>query len=302
MRKHTPSSPIPNDARGAALALGNFDGVHLGHQAVIESARAHGGKLGVALFEPHPRHFFQPDAPPFRLQSDAQRARALAALGALELFEIGFDAALSQSSDEDFARHILNERIGARHVSVGADFRFGRGRMGDASRLAAIGETLGFSVSAVAPVGNGERYSSTAIRRALAAGEMDQAAAMLSRPWAIEGIVQRGFQRGRGFGFATANIALGAYTRPRLGIYAVRALLDGALLPGVASIGINPSVGALPEPLLETHIFDFDTDLYGKSIEVEIVAFLRDEAHFNDLDALKAQMADDAAQARAILS
>ncbi len=302
MRRHSLTDSIPDDARGAAIALGNFDGVHRGHQAVIASARGHGAHLGVALFCPHPRRFFQPDAPPFRLQSDAQRARALAALGVKDLFEIGFDAALARQSDEDFARALLRDRLGVKHVSVGADYRFGRGRMGDAARLRELGASYGFSVDAVATVQmEGERYSSTAARAALAAGDMARAAAILSRPWAIEGIVQRGFQRGRGFGFATANVPLGEYARPRLGIYAVRVKFDGVSLPGVASVGVNPTVGALPEPLLEAHAFDFDADLYGKTVEVEMIAFLRDEAHFADVDALKMQMADDAARARAIL-
>jgi riboflavin kinase/FMN adenylyltransferase len=303
MRRHAPSDSIPDNARGAAIALGNFDGVHRGHQAVIASARAQDGALGVALFCPHPRRYFQPDAAPFRLQSDAQRARALAALGVNELFEIRFDAALSQMGDAEFAHKVLSERFGVRHVSVGADYRFGRGRMGDTVRLNALGDELDFSVSAVAAVeGDDGRFSSTAVREAITAGAMDRAAAILSRPWAIEGVVQRGFQRGRGFGFATANVPLGEYVRPRLGIYAVRVHLGGVSLPGVASIGVNPTVGALPEPLLEAHIFDFDAELYGKSIEVEIIAFLRDEAHFTDVEALKVQMADDAARARAILA
>lgn len=303
MRRHAPSDSIPADARGAAIALGNFDGVHRGHQAVIASARIRSDHLGVALFCPHPRRFFQPDAAPFRLQSDTQRARALAALGVREVFEIGFDATLAQMSDDDFAREVLCGRLGVAHVSVGADYRFGRGRMGDAARLRALGADYGFSVDAVAAVqGEGERYSSTSVRNAIAAGDMDKAAAILSRPWAIEGAVQRGFQRGRNFGYATANVSLGEYARPRLGIYAVRVNLEGASLSGVASIGVNPTVGALPEPLLEAHIFDFDAELYGKTIEVEMIAFLRDEAHFADVEALKAQMADDAAKARAILA
>lgn len=303
MRRHTSLDSIPVGARGAAIALGNFDGVHRGHQAVIASAQAHSAHLGVALFCPHPRRFFQPDAPPFRLQSDAQRARALAALGVKDLFEIGFDAGLAKRSDEDFARELLRDRLGVSHVSVGADYRFGRGRMGDAARLRELGATYGFSVDAVDAVKvDGERYSSTSARAAIAAGDMDKTTAILSRPWAVEGIVQRGFQRGRGFGFATANVPLGEYTRPRLGIYAVRVIIDGASLPGVASVGVNPTVGALPEPLLEAHVFDFDAELYGKTIEVEMIAFLRDEAHFADIEALKTQMADDAAKARAILA
>lgn len=308
MRRHAPDADIPADARGAAIALGNFDGVHLGHQAVIESARAaaktHGVALGAAAFEPHPRRLFQPDAPPFRLQTRDQRARALAALGVDELYKIRFDRALSQLTDAEFSERILAGRLGARHVSVGFDFRYGRGRMGDVESLKAQGAAHGFTVDVVAPVqNNGEKISSSAIRAAIAAGDMASAARMLTRPFAIEGEVARGFGRGRGFGFATANLPLGDYMRPRFGVYAVRADLgDGALRPGVASLGINPTLGGLPEPLLETHIFDFDSELYGRRIEVALIAFLRDEAKFDTLDALKAQMAQDAAQARTFLS
>lgn len=299
-----PNMTIPEDARGAAIALGNFDGVHLGHQAVIASARAvaddEGIALGAAVFEPHPRRFFKPDLSPFRLQSARQRARALGDVGVEEVFEIGFDAALSQSTDREFAERILRDLLGAAHVSVGADFRFGRARMGDAASLEKLGDELGFSVDAVEPVTEGAaKISSTAIREAIAAGDLDRAAAMLGRPWAIEGEVLRGFQRGREFGFPTANLALGDYVRPRLGIYAARIDLgDGVLLPGVASIGVNPTVGALPEPVLEAHLFDFSGDLYGRTIEVELPAFLRDEAKFDDVEALKAQMRDDVINAR----
>ncbi len=302
MRTHAPGATIPMDAKGCAIALGNFDGVHLGHQAVLSDARAHGARLGVATLRPHPRRFFQPDAPPFQLQTPGQRARALAALGVLELFEIGFDKALAQSTHEDFSQTVLRDALGARHVSVGADFRFGRGRAGDVAALKTLGAAHGFSVGAVAPVGEaGARYSSTAIRKAIEAGDMPGAAAQLSRPWAIEGVVERGFQRGRGFGFATANVGLGDYLRPRLGVYAVRVRLRDDWRDGVASVGVNPTVGALPAPLLEAHLFDFDAELYGQTIEVALIAFLRDEAHFTDVDALKAQMARDAEAAKAAL-
>lgn len=301
-----PSSTIPDDARGAAIALGNFDGVHLGHQAVIASARAAcertGAQLGVAVFEPHPRRFFQPDTPPFRLQTNAQRARALALLGVKEVFEIGFDANLARSSDREFAERLIVQCIGASHVSVGADFRFGHKRMGDVTSLTKLGDELGFSVEAVAPVGYGEKISSSAVRAAITGGDMERAAELLGRPWAIEGEVLRGFARGRDFGFPTANIALGDYLEPRLGVYAVRVDLgDGVLLPGVASVGVNPTVGALPAPLLEAHLLDFSGDLYGKTIEVELIAFLRDEATFESTDALKAQMRQDAIDARRAL-
>jgi len=307
MRTLGPSMSVPDDARGAAIALGNFDGVHRGHQAVIASARAaaeaHGAALGVAVFEPHPRRFFNPAAPSFRLQSAAQRARALGELGVQEVFEIGFDAGLSQSSDRAFAEAVLARALGVSHVSVGADFRFGRGRMGDAETLKALGAELGFSVAAVAPVSGADgKVSSTTIRAAIAAGEMDAAAAMLTRPWAVEGDVLRGFQRGAGFGFPTANLALGDYVRPRFGVYAARIDTgDGVLLPGVASVGVNPTVGALPAPVLEAHLFDFSGDLYGRVLEVELIAFLRDEAKFDTTAALKAQMTQDAIAARRAL-
>lgn len=301
-----PSSTVPDDARGAAIALGNFDGVHRGHQAVIASARAvaeqRGVPVGVAIFEPHPRRFFQPDAPPFRLQSSAQRARALAACGVAEVYEIGFDESLARSTDREFAQRLIHDCIGAVHVSVGADFRFGRGRMGDVESLKRLGTEFGFTVEAVAPVGGAEKISSTAVREAIAAGDMARAADLLGRPWAIEGEVRRGFARGRGFGFPTANLALGDYVRPRLGIYAVRVDLgDGVLLPGVASVGVNPTVGSLPAPVLEAHLLDFSGDLYGRLIEVELIAFLRDEAKFDDTDALKTQMTQDVIEARRAL-
>jgi riboflavin kinase / FMN adenylyltransferase len=308
MEASGPKLSVPEDARGAAIALGNFDGVHLGHQAVIASAREvaweRRAALGVAVFEPHPRRFFKPDLPPFRLQTTKQRARALAEFEVTEVFEIGFDAALSQSTDREFAERVLRDLLGASHVSVGADFRFGRGRMGDATSLAALGAEFGFTVDAVSPVTRRtEKISSTAIRDAIARGEMGDARRMLSRPWAIEGEVQRGFERGRTFGFPTANLALGDYVRPRLGIYAVRVDLgDGVLLPGVASAGVNPTVGALPEPVLEAHLFDFSGDLYGKQIEVELIHFLREEARFTDTEALKAQMKQDVIDARTALS
>jgi riboflavin kinase / FMN adenylyltransferase len=303
-----PKPSLPADARGAAIALGNFDGVHRGHQAVVASARAIAEErsipLGAAVFEPHPRRFFRPDLPPFRLQTNRQRARALGDIGVTEVFEIGFDEALSKSTDREFAERILRDLLGAAHISTGPDFRFGKDRMGDLSSLAALGAEFGFTVAAAQVVeDNGERVSSTTIRDAIAAGDMERAADLLTRPWAIEGEVLRGFQRGRGLGFPTANLSLGDYVRPRLGIYAVRVDLgDGVLLPGAASVGVNPTVGALPEPVLEAHLFDFSGDLYGKTIEVELAAFLRDEAKFDDVNALKRQMTQDVIDARVALA
>jgi riboflavin kinase / FMN adenylyltransferase len=301
-----PSSTIPHDARGAAIALGNFDGVHAGHQAVIASARAvaeqSGVALGVAVFEPHPRRFFKPDAPPFRLQTTPQRARALSEVGVQEVFEIGFDAALAGSTDREFAERVLRDLLGVTHVSIGADFRFGKGRSGDATSLAALGAEFGFTVDAIAPVGGANKVSSSGIRDAIERGDMAEAREQLTRPWAIEGEVLRGFERGRTLGMPTANVALGEYVRPRLGVYAVRVDIgDGPWMPGVASVGVNPTVGALPEPLLEAHLFDFSGDLYGRTIEVELIAFLRDEAKFDTLGELKRQMTQDVIDARRAL-
>jgi riboflavin kinase/FMN adenylyltransferase len=310
MRRFSPDDAIPDDAKGAAIALGNFDGVHLGHQGVIASARAAASaraltQLGAAAFEPHPRRLFQPDAPPFRLQTRDQRARALDALGVDLLFKIRFDRALSQMSDEEFARHVLSERLGAAHVSVGFDFRYGRGRMGDVDSLRAQGAALGFSVGVVGAIEGGppgEKISSTAVRAAIATGDMDGAARMLGRPWAIEGEVLRGFARGRALGIPTANIALGEYVRPHFGVYAVRVDVgDGAARPGVANIGITPTIGALSEPILEAHIFDFDADLYGRTIEVALIAFLREERKYASVEEMMPQVAEDIRQARALL-
>ncbi|MGH6949449.1 MAG: bifunctional riboflavin kinase/FAD synthetase [Vitreimonas sp.] len=306
MSKLDPSAALPDDARGASIALGNFDGVHRGHQAVLaaagEAAERLGANLGAAVFEPHPRRYFQPESAPFRLQTPAQRARALAELGVREVFEIGFDAGTARSSDREFAERVLKDCLGVRHISVGADFRFGRGRMGDVESLTRLGAEFGFGVTAVAPVGGADKVSSTAARLAIAAGDMEQAEELLGRPWAIEGEVQRGFARGAGLGFPTANLDLGDYVRPKLGVYAVRVDLgDGVLLPGVANAGVNPTVGALPAPLLETHLLDFSGDLYGQRIEVELIHFLRAEAAFESLDALKKQMTQDVIEARRAL-
>jgi riboflavin kinase/FMN adenylyltransferase len=305
MRRFEPTETVPKGAKGASIALGNFDGVHLGHQKVIAAAdavgQAEGLALGAAVFMPHPRRVLQPDAPPFRLQTPAQRARSLKEFGVQCLYVIAFDRALAQLSDREFVEQIIVERIGAKHISVGADFCFGRGRAGNVESLTVLGAEFGFGVSAVAPVGDGKKFSSSSVRAAIAAGDLAAANAVLGRPWAIEGEVLRGFQRGRAFGFRTANVGLGDYVRPRLGVYAVRVRIDAALYAGVASIGVNPTVGALPEPILEVHIFDFDVDIYGRSIEVELIGFLRDEAKFETAELMVRQIAADVEGARALL-
>ena len=310
MRFHPHDRPIDPGARGAALALGTFDGVHLGHQAVIASAgRAAarlGGALGVSVFAPHPRLYFRPDAPPFLIQNRGQMLRALSAHGVDEAFEIGFDQDLATLSADAFAERILAERIGAAHVSAGFNFNYGYKRGGDVETLRAQGGRLGFGVEIIEPIESADLdrpVSSTSIRALIGEGDMARAARLLGRPWAIEGEVRRGFQRGRELGFPTANLGLGDYVRPRFGVYAVNVHVgDGDWRGGVASVGVNPTVGALEEPVLEAHLFAFDADLYGKTIEVELIAFLREERRFPNLDDLKAQIARDAEQAQVILS
>jgi len=301
----TATTRLPDDARGASIALGNFDGVHLGHQAVIAAAHAgaDGKRVAAAVFEPHPRRFFQPDAPPFRLQSPSQRTRALAAAGVDVLIEITFDAALSQMTDEAFAKDILVERLGAARVAIGFDFRFGRGRMGDAATLKRHGETFGFRVEIVDAVDDGhdpDKVSSTSIRNALQAGDMEHAARLLGRSWAIEGEVISGMQRARGIGFPTANVALADYVRPQFGVYATKTNVgDGVWRPGVSNCGVKPTVGGVAKPLLETHVFDFNTDLYGRRVETLLAHFLRAEQKFESFEALTAQIAQDSRSARA---
>jgi riboflavin kinase / FMN adenylyltransferase len=296
------SAPAPGDLRGASLALGNFDGVHRGHQQVIAAAlaaaRAAGRPAGAAVFRPHPRRFFQPDAPPFRLQSAGQRARTLERMGLDALFEISFDAELAALTDAQFVHAVLAERLGAAHVAVGCDFTFGRGRMGGAKSLQRLGAEAGVTVEAIDIVGGAQKISSSTIREAISEGRMAAAAELLGRPWAIEGVVLAGDARGRAIGFPTLNLSLGAYQRPRFGVYAVRVDVgEDAPRPGVANIGVRPTFTRGAQPLLEAHLFDFSRDLYGRTIEVALIKFLRDEKKFDGLDALKAQIAQDAADA-----
>lgn len=296
---------MPDAARGAVAALGNFDGVHLGHQAVIAEAAALARSLGAppaaAVFTPHPRRVFQPDAEPFRLMTDAQRVRALAAAGAAMVHHIPFNRALAQMSPERFVGEVLDEGLGLKGVVIGADFCFGRDRAGDARTLQALGAARGLKVAIAAPVSAGGgtgKISSSEVREALRAGAPEQAAALLGRPFAVEGEVRRGDQRGRTLGFPTANLALGDYVRPAFGVYAVTVDLGGGqALPGVANIGRRPTVDGTGVRL-EAHLFDVDGDLYGRTISCALVAFLRAEQRFDGLDALKAQIAEDCAAAR----
>ncbi|MBA4337289.1 riboflavin biosynthesis protein RibF [Hyphomonas sp.] len=296
---------LPESARGASIALGNFDGLHAGHKAVMEAARIAGhGRFSVATFEPPPRAYFRPGDPPFRIFRPERRNAAILAAGASTVFELPFNGEMAAMTDEGFVRNVLVDGLGASHVSVGFDFRFGRGRMGHAQRLSSLGRALGFGVTIVEEVeGRGAKASSTAIRQALMAGEPDLAAGMLGGPWTADGIVESGEQNGRKLGFPTANLQLGELIHPKHGVYAVRARIEGEAdwRPGVANFGRTPTTG-LRDPLLETHIFDFKGDIYGKRLEVQLVAYLRPEKRFDSLDLMVEQMHLDSADARAILA
>jgi riboflavin kinase/FMN adenylyltransferase len=302
--------PVSAENRGAAAAIGNFDGVHLGHRAVIDLARAEAGRLGcplgVVTFEPHPRSHFAPGAAPFRLMNAAARAHRLEKLGVCRLFELSFDAALAALDAEDFAGRVLAAGLGLSHAVVGADFRFGRGRAGDAETLARLGGRLGFGVSIAHLVEGAQgRISSTAIRQALSLGRPEDAAAMLGHWHRIEGRVMHGARRGRELGYPTANIPLDGLHLPRFGVYAVLAdVLDGphrGRHMGAASIGVRPMFGS-NAPNLEVHLLDFAGDLYGAEMSVALVAWQRPELKFDGVDALVAQMGRDVAESRALLA
>ncbi|MEO1323024.1 MAG: riboflavin biosynthesis protein RibF [Pseudomonadota bacterium] len=291
---------VPDSARGFSIALGNFDGVHAGHRAVIAGAMAAGAPLGVATFEPPPRQYFRPDDPPFRIYRPARRNARLVELGAKAVFELPFNADMAAMTDEVFARDVLKDGIGASHVTVGFDFRFGRGRMGDAGRLASLGRALGFGVTVVEKIeALGAKASSTAIRESLIAGEPEKAAEILGHDWVADGIVEHGEKRGRTIGFPTANLHLGDLIHPRHGVYAVRARIAGEKTwrDGVANFGRTPTTG-IRDPLLETVIFDFEGDIYGQQLEVALVRYLRPELKFESLDAMIVQMNKDVETAK----
>lgn len=292
--------------RGASVALGNFDGVHRGHQAVIDAARRPDLPLGVVTFEPHPREFFQPGQPGFRLMNAQTRRNRLARLGVERLYELPFDATLAGFTAEEFGAAVLGAGLGVGHVVVGADFCFGKGRLGTAETLVDLGQTLGFGVTVLPLLSEASgAISSTAIRSALGAGDLDAAAAMLGHRHRIDGPVLHGAKRGRELGYPTANMDVSGLHLPRLGVYAVKVqVLDGPFKgchDGVASLGVRPMFG-VNHPNFEVHIFNFAGDLYGAHLSVALVAFLRDEARFDGLDALITQMDADSARARAVLA
>ena len=292
--------------KGGAVALGNFDGVHKGHQTLLARTAEHASALDAPLlvltFEPHPRRFFVPDTGPFRLTMLAAKLRLLEQYGVQAALAQQFDTAFAALSADAFVDEVLLAGMGARHVVCGYDFTFGARRGGNVEMLREMAGRKGFGVTVLDPVmREGEIYSSTSIREALRAGWPSEAAELLGHAWEIEGVVEQGDKRGRTIGFPTANVALGEHLRPRFGVYAVRALIDGGWRAGVANLGRRPTIGKLQENF-EVHVFDFAGDLYGKTLRVALVDFIRPEMKFSGLDQLKAQIAADGTAARSILS
>jgi riboflavin kinase / FMN adenylyltransferase len=303
IRDATPTSAIP---RGAVVAMGNFDGVHLGHRAVIGAAlqmgRAHGKPALAVTFEPHPRSFFSPSSPQFRLTTETNKLRLLAATGLAGAVVMTFDKTRAGTSAQDFIHHDLIERLGVSGIAVGYDFHFGKGRVGSPSLLVSEAPRLGIEVDVQAHVDIDERpVSSSAIRMALAEGQIADATTMLGGPWFVTGEVIHGEKRGRDLGFPTANIRLDRNCALKHGIYAVRVGRGTERFDGVASFGRRPTFdnGA---PLLEVFLFDFKGDLYGAELDVAFIAFIRDELKFDSIDALVRRMDDDSARARAALA
>lgn len=307
MRVIRDGAAAPPALCGGAVAIGNFDGVHLGHQAVIGAAvrwaRVRGAPALVATFDPHPSRHFRPDAPPFQLTSLDQKLRHFAALGIDGVMVIPFDQTLAALSPQAFVDDWLVGRVAPGHLVTGADFSFGHRRAGSTATLAELGAARGFSTEALGAVeAEGAPVSSTRVRAALAAGDIGLATRLLTRPFAIAGEVIHGDKRGRTIGVPTANMEAGAYVRPRYGVYAVRVrLADGSRADGVANFGVRPMFTP-PRELLETWILDWDGDLYGQQIEVGFIAYLREERRLDGLEALKAQIALDEAAARRALT
>lgn len=307
MKRLDGSAPVPAAFRGGIVALGNFDGFHAGHQAVAARAIAWAKREGrpaiVATFDPHPMRYFRPDTPPFRLTTLDQRQELFAAAGADAMLVYAFDADLASLPARGFAAQRLVDLAGVAGVVTGTDFSFGKGRDGNVAVLAELGGELGFGTDAVGAVEDaGGVISSSRIRTALVEGRPRDAARLLTRPFTIRGVVEPGAQLGRQLGYPTANLRLGTYLRPRYGIYAVRARLgDGRIVDGCANLGVRPTVPGQADELLEPYFFDFSGDLYGQTIDVALIEFLRAEEKFADLGALKVQMARDCDRARAAL-
>lgn len=295
--------PLAPANRGAMAVIGNLDGIHLGHQELVYKAVAIAEKAGapaaVVVFDPHPRKVFQPSAPPFILTQIETKARLLYRLGIDLLYVLPFNDQLRTQTPETFVKHTLGEIMGLSGMITGTDFRFGAGRSGDVKALMRLATEAGMTAHAIEPViaPGGEKFSSSNIRQALREGHPEEAVRMLDRPFAIRGEVIEGKKLARTLDFPTANISLGDYVRPKYGVYAVTLIHDDQRYPGVANIGVRPTVGGATE-LLEVHMFQFEGDLYGETVEVELHSFLRPEEKFDGLDALKAQIAKDTADAR----
>lgn len=307
MRTYDSYSNLGASDKGAVIALGNFDGLHRGHQAVIAQAKQIaddvGAPLGIGLFRPHPYRFFKPDADPFRLMSAEVRAQIMPSLGVDCLYEIPFTNALRDMDDTDFVEHVLHQGLGIAHVVVGNDYGFGKNRCGNVESLTRLCAARSIGVTALEPIGLHKmygKYGSTEIRKALRDGDVFHAAHMLSRPWIVDGIVSKGAQRGRTINFPTANIDFGDLVRPKFGVYAVEVILpDGTHKYGVANTGIRPTVGG-EEARLEVNIFNFAGDLYGQRLQVHFRSFIRAEQKFESFDVLKSQITRDANGARAV--
>lgn len=292
--------------RKIVAAIGNFDGVHLGHQFLLEKTKAFAADNkaapGVVLFEPHPRRYFRPDEPPFLLTRPEKRDALLREAGVQEIFALTFDKSLASMTPEEFVVGVLKERLALSGIVAGADFHFGKDRAGDGAALKALGAQAGMAVKLIDLLDDhgGGKFGSSAVRDALRRGLVEEATAMLGRPWSVRGPVLKGQKVGRTIGFPTANMTLGDLIAPRQGVYATRVLVGDKTYDAVSNYGRRPTVGS-DAPLLETYLFDFEGDLYGRRIEVSFIAFLRDERKFDGLDALKAQIANDCVNARAIL-
>ncbi len=302
---------VPDAYKGAVIAVGNFDGVHLGHQALIAEARRladeRGCLLGVLALEPHPQEYFRPSPESFRLTPFRTKARLIAEQGADVMFALTFDKEMAEMPAQDFVLDVLVGALGAGHIVVGRDFQFGKGRAGNTTTLSYMGEMEGFGVTQFDPVTaeGHDKISSTRIREALKAGKPEVAAGLLGHWWTLEARVEHGDKRGRTIGFPTANMRIDDYLKPAFGVYAVRATViedDKALSThdGVANLGIRPMFKT-NTPLLETFLFDFSGDLYGKHLAVDLVAYLRPEAKLDGLEALKVQIAKDSEAARSVL-
>lgn len=301
---------VPDSARGAVVTLGNFDGFHKGHQMVLKRAAEIADELNAPLAvlttEPHPRTFFAPDAPPFRLMSLRTKAHALEAYGVDVLFVLAFDAELAGMLAQDFVTKILLNNMGGCHFVAGYDYRFGKDRGGNAAVLTQMGAVEGYGVTIIEPIAeDGDIYSSTLIRRHLREGRAVEAADLMGHWWTVEGRVETGDQRGRTIDFPTANLVLTDYLQPAFGVYAVRGIIEDGPhkgpFQGVANLGRRPTFGD-NDVNFEIHLFDFDGDIYGEHLRVELVDFIRPEQKFDGLDALKKQISKDADIARAKLA